>query len=120
MLTHAPSSRPPSPDQVQTHAVPTPHAEPTQPDIRDLQRGRGQRVGLVLGAGGAAGAAYHAGALLALQVDTGWDPRTADVIVGTSIGSIVASLLRAGLSTDDLAAWGSGVEPLPARQRPGR
>ena len=72
------------------------------------------RIGLVLGAGGAAGAAYHAGALLALQQDTGWDPRTADVIVGTSIGSIVASLLRAGLSTDDLAAWASGVDPLPS------
>ena len=73
-----------------------------------------RRVGLVLGAGGAAGAGYHAGALLALQQDIGWDPRTADVVVGTSIGSIVASLLRAGLSTDDLAAWASGVEPLPA------
>jgi NTE family protein len=73
-----------------------------------------RRIGLVLGAGGAAGAAYHAGALLALQHDIGWDPRTADVIVGTSIGSIVASLLRAGLSTDDLAAWASGVDPLPA------
>jgi NTE family protein len=73
-----------------------------------------RRIGLVLGAGGAAGAAYHAGALLALQHDTGWDPRTADVVVGTSIGSIVASLLRAGLSSDDLAAWASGVEPLPA------
>ena len=36
------------------------------------------------------------------------------MVVGTSIGSIVASLLRAGLSTDDLAAWASGVEPLPA------
>ena len=74
----------------------------------------GARIGLVLGAGGAAGAAYHAGALLALHNDIGWDPRTADVIVGTSIGSIVASLLRAGLSTDDLAAWASDVEPLPA------
>ena len=51
---------------------------------------------------------------MALQQDTGWDPRTADVVVGTSIGSIVASLFRAGLSTDDLAAWGSGVEPPPA------
>ena len=64
-------------------------------------RGRRRRVGLVLGA---AGAADHAGALLALQQDTGWDPRTADVVVGTSTGSIVASLLRVGLSTDDLAA----------------
>ena len=51
-------------------------------------------IGLVLGAGGTAGGAYHAGALLALQQDTGWDPRTADVVVGTSIGSIVASSPR--------------------------
>ena len=104
----------PRPIRHETPAVATPHAEPSRPDVRGLQGGRGRRVGLVLGAGGAAGAAYHAGALLALQQDTGWDPRTADVVVGTSIGSIVASLLRAGLSTDDLAAWGSGVEPLPA------
>ena len=114
MLTHTPGSSVPSSDQRETPAVATPHAEPSRPDVRGLQGGRGRRVGLVLGAGGAAGAAYHAGALLALQQDTGWDPRTADVVVGTSIGSIVASLLRAGLSTDDLAAWASGVEPLPA------
>jgi len=67
------------------------------------------RIALVLGAGGATGAAFHAGTLLALEQDLGWDPRAADVIVGSSAGSIVGSLLRAGLSTDDLAAWGSSV-----------
>lgn len=72
------------------------------------------RVGLVLGAGGATGAAFHAGTLLALQHDLGWDPNSADVIVGSSAGSIIGALLRAGLSTDDLAAWGSSVEALPA------
>jgi hypothetical protein len=36
------------------------------------------KVGLVLGAGGAASAAYHAGTLLALEQDLGWDPRPAD------------------------------------------
>jgi NTE family protein len=75
-----------------------------------------QRVGLVLGAGGTAGLAYHAGTLLALQQDIGWDPRTADVIVGTSAGSIVAALLRAGLTTDDLAAWGTSAPPLADRR----
>jgi NTE family protein len=69
-------------------------------------------VGLVLGAGGATGAAFHAGTLLALHHDLRWDPNTADVIVGSSAGSIVGSLLRAGLSTDDLAAWGTSVEAL--------
>jgi len=50
---------------------------------------RAPRVGLVLGAGGTVGAAYHAGALTALQHDLGWDARDAAVVVGTSAGSIV-------------------------------
>jgi NTE family protein len=73
-----------------------------------------RRVGLVLGAGGSTGIAYHAGTLLALGNDFGWDPRTADVIVGTSAGSVVATLLRGGLDVDDLAAWSASVPPLPA------
>lgn len=68
------------------------------------------RIGLVLGGGGAVGLAFHAGALLAIEHDLGWDPRTADLIVGTSAGSIVGALLRTGVSTDDLAAWCAGVE----------
>jgi NTE family protein len=62
------------------------------------------RMGLVLGGGGAFGAAYHAGVLTALELDLGWDPRDADVIVGTSAGAIVASLLRLGVPPSDLAA----------------
>jgi len=76
-----------------------------------------QGVGLVLGAGGASGAAFHAGTLLALQHDLGWNPNSADVIVGSSAGSIVAGLLRAGLTTDDLSAWGASVDALPAGRR---
>lgn len=63
------------------------------------------RVGLVLGAGGVVGQAYHAGVLAALEHDLRWDPRTADIIVGTSAGSITASLLRGGVRASDLAAW---------------
>ena len=48
------------------------------------------RVGLVLGGGGRIGLAYHAGALAALEHDLGWDPRSADVIVGTSVGAVSA------------------------------
>jgi NTE family protein len=70
-------------------------------------------IGLVLGAGGTTGAAFHAGTLLALQHDLGWNPNSADVIVGSSAGSIVGGLLRAGLTTDDLAAWGASVPALP-------
>jgi len=74
------------------------------------------RVGLVLGAGGTLGFAYHAGTLAALAEATGWDPRTADIVVGTSAGSIAASLLRAGLSAGDLAARTTG-EPLTPEGR---
>lgn len=65
-------------------------------------------VGVVLGAGGQHAAAYHAGALDGLQTATGWDPRTANVIVGTSAGALVAISLRAGLSATDMAAYHEG------------
>ena len=51
------------------------------------------RLGLVLGAGGTAGEAFHRGVLRAMQ-DLGLDPRGADVVVGTSAGSLVAASLR--------------------------
>ncbi|WP_325597152.1 patatin-like phospholipase family protein [Iamia sp.] len=62
------------------------------------------RVGLVLGAGGVVGQAYQAGVLTSLAHDLGWDPRTAEVVVGTSAGSVTATLLRLGVSASDLAA----------------
>ncbi|MGY1603544.1 patatin-like phospholipase family protein [Geodermatophilus sp. SYSU D00815] len=63
------------------------------------------RVGLVLGGGGVVGQAYHSGVLAVLQHDFGFDARRADVIVGTSAGSITGTLLRLGVSPEDLAAW---------------
>ncbi|MGY1802476.1 patatin-like phospholipase family protein [Blastococcus sp. SYSU D00922] len=63
------------------------------------------RVGLVLGGGGVVGQAYHSGVLAVLQNDFGFDARTADVVVGTSAGSITGTLLRMGVSAEDLAAW---------------
>jgi NTE family protein len=71
------------------------------------------RVGLVLGAGGVTGGAFHAGVLSTLQEVTGWDPRTAALLVGTSAGSGTAGALRAGLSAPDMAARACG-EPLSA------
>ena len=68
-------------------------------------------VGLVLGAGGVVGHAYHAGTLATIAEVTGWDPRTAAVIVGTSAGSGVGATLRAGLAARDFAARITG-EPL--------
>jgi NTE family protein len=61
-------------------------------------------VGLVLGAGGVVGQAYHAGVLTALDQELGWDPRSADVIVGSSAGSITGTLLRLGVPASDLSA----------------
>jgi NTE family protein len=62
-------------------------------------------VGLVLGGGGVVGQAYHSGVLAVLQHDFGFDARSADMIVGTSAGSITGTLLRLGVSPEDLAAW---------------
>lgn len=75
------------------------HARP------DLSFRRPIRIGLVLGAGGVVGQAYHAGVLAALENDFGFDPRAVDAVVGTSAGSITATLLRLGVSAADLAAW---------------
>ena len=71
----------------------------------------GRRIGLVLGAGGVVGHAYHAGVLAALEEHLGWDARDATVVVGTSAGSVVGSILRAGIGPTDLAARSTG-DPL--------
>ena len=68
-----------------------------------------KRRGLVVGAGGVLGAAWSIGALRALEEQTGWDPRTAEVIVGTSAGSILAALLSAGIGTQTLVDHQRGI-----------
>lgn len=60
-----------------------------------------RRIGLVLGAGGLTGTAFHAGVLAALHDQAEWDPRGAAVVVGTSAGATSAALLRAGLAPRD-------------------
>ena len=55
------------------------------------------KVGLVLGAGGVLGGAWHTGALHALARETEWDPASAEFIVGTSAGSLIGSLVAAGV-----------------------
>ena len=62
------------------------------------------RIGVVLAAGGSVGVAYHGAVLAAVEEATGWDPRSAELIVGTSAGSISAAMLRAGLPAADLRA----------------
>jgi NTE family protein len=59
------------------------------------------RTAIVLGAGGTVGIAYHAGVVKALA-DAGLDPAAADLVVGTSAGSIVGSILRVGHDLDDV------------------
>jgi len=69
-------------------------------------------VGLVLGAGGVAGGAWHAGVLAALE-ELGWDARTAELIVGTSAGSGTAAALRLGIPASDLLAGATGGQMGP-------
>jgi NTE family protein len=69
------------------------------------------RIGLVLGAGGIAGHAFHAAVLDALAAETRWNPDSAEVVVGTSAGSGIAALLRGGMSAADMARRAAG-EPL--------
>lgn len=63
---------------------------------------RRPKRGIVLGGGGVLGAAWMVGALCALEEVHGFDPRKADVIVGTSAGSVLAALLAAGVSPQHL------------------
>jgi NTE family protein len=74
------------------------------------------RVGLVLGAGGVTGGAFHAGVLAALAEVTGWEPRQAEIVVGTSAGSLAGAVVRAGLSAADLRNRSLG-RPLSAEGR---
>lgn len=71
------------------------------------------RIGLVLGAGGLAGQAYHSGVLAAIADATGWDPRRSAIIAGTSAGSVVAAMIRSGVPAHDLWADQAGVPLSP-------
>jgi NTE family protein len=71
--------------------------------------------GLVLGAGGVLGAAWTTGALCAVEEFAGFDVRSCRHLVGTSAGSVLAALLGAGVSADDLRDDQLGV---PVRSGP--
>ena len=68
-------------------------------------------LGLVLGAGGTVGLAYHAGVLRALELQAGIVPDEADLIVGTSAGSVAAAYMRSGWSTEELWQVAQGTHP---------
>lgn len=57
------------------------------------------------------GIAYLAGVTRALEEVGGFCPDDADLIVGTSAGSMVGSMLRSGLSTEDLWLLSLGEHP---------
>ena len=67
------------------------------------------RTGLVLGAGGVLGAAWTIGALAALQEVRGEPPRDADVLVGTSAGSVLAAFLGCGVGVEVLLDHQRGI-----------
>src|SRR3954452_637216 len=66
------------------------------------------RVGLVLGAGGVVGASWLIGALDALESGTGWEAADAEVIVGTSAGSVIGTLTATGIPPAYMAAYAGG------------
>jgi NTE family protein len=72
------------------------------------------KIGLVLGAGGVVGMDYHAGVLHALVEEGGLEPSDADLVVGTSAGSVVGSLLRSGWTARDLWDFAVGTHPTVA------
>jgi NTE family protein len=65
-------------------------------------------VGLVLGAGGVLGGAWLVGALHAIATDSGWDPGSADYVVGTSAGSMIGALLASGVPPWFMVAHSAG------------
>ncbi|WP_322936252.1 patatin-like phospholipase family protein [Nocardioides bizhenqiangii] len=80
------------------------------------------RQGLVIGAGGVTGLAWSSATLAALARTADWDPRDADVLVGTSQGSLLAGLLASGVGTEELVRWYRkelpDAHPLLARPAP--
>lgn len=61
-------------------------------------------VGIVLGAGGPLGWAYHLGVLEGVRDAVGREPANADRIVGTSAGGAIAASLLAGADTAEVLA----------------
>ena len=65
-------------------------------------------LGLALGGGGVVGVAWEVGVLAGLADALGWDPAGAQVLVGTSAGSIVGTQLLQGRSVDELVTGQRG------------
>ena len=72
----------------------------------------------MLGAGGTVGLAYHCGVLHALAEVGGVRADDAELIVGTSAGSVIGAYLRSGWTTDDLWQFALGIHPTLASMSP--
>ncbi|MEU6580963.1 patatin-like phospholipase family protein [Nocardia sp. NPDC046763] len=88
-------------------------------------RNGSQRRGLAIGCGGTVGMAWIVAALVAVQEVLDWDPRTADVMIGTSAGAEALTMLGSGVGVDDLVAMQRGTSTNPIlsahmRSEPGR
>lgn len=69
------------------------------------------RRALVLGCGGVLGGAWTIAALESLERELGWDAREADLLIGTSVGAVLAALLGAGVPVSQMVASQLGTAP---------
>ena len=77
--------------------------------------------GLVLAGGGLVGGAWMVGALHAIATETGWDPGSAEHVLGTSAGAMIGALLTSAVPPWLLMAYatGDGADELPQFGEPG-
>ncbi|WP_433727348.1 patatin-like phospholipase family protein [Nocardia sp. CA-129566] len=83
------------------------------------------RRGLAIGCGGTLGFAWIVAALAATREVLDWDPREADVLIGTSAGAETVTMLGSGIAVDELVAMQRGTSTNPIllahmRAEPGR
>ncbi|ATL71565.1 patatin-like phospholipase family protein [Nocardia terpenica] len=78
---------------------------------------RSRRRGLALGCGGTLGAAWIVAALAAVRDALDWDPRAADVLIGTSAGAELVTMLGSGIGVDELIALQRGTTTHPVLAR---
>ncbi|MFI6363497.1 patatin-like phospholipase family protein [Nocardia sp. NPDC050630] len=87
--------------------------------------GNKKRRALAVGCGGTLGFAWIVAALAAIREVLDWDPREADVLLGTSAGAETVTLLGSGIGVDELVAMQRGTSTNPIlsahmRAEPGR
>lgn len=75
---------------------------------------RSQRRGLIIGCGGTLGAAWTVAALVAVRDVLDWDPRDAQLLMGTSAGAELVTMLGSGVDVDELVAMQLGTSAHPA------